>query len=199
LASNAILPTSPEKEFRMTVDWSMVSALAAVIAALAAIILVVAESRSTRLVAGIDVLMRQEHDYHRETSMLERRRAAAAALLDGHVVSELDDVLDFFEGLGCYLRKGVLDRDMVWSSFCVSSTGWWFAASSYIAQERRVDRSIYSFYAYLVDEMNKVERRERGGAFRGVVMSEDQIRRFLENELPSNDGGKVLAPLPQPR
>jgi hypothetical protein len=46
-------------------------------------------------------------------------------------------VLDFFEDLGLFLRRGYLDEELAWDTFGFYAVRWWAVCRGYILEERR--------------------------------------------------------------
>src|SRR5262249_293982 len=59
---------------------------------------------------------REFRDEFDSVGMQRRRMATASALLKG-TTPPTANVLDFFESLGNYVQKGVLDKEVVWNEF----------------------------------------------------------------------------------
>ena len=96
-------------------DYSALAAWAAVVAAAVAVYAIWAESRRSRFALGIDLFLRLEADF-RNDRMLTARRVASKALRSENP-SDADDVLDFFEMIGLLVRRGALDKHVVWHNF----------------------------------------------------------------------------------
>jgi hypothetical protein len=46
-------------------------------------------------------------------------------------------VLDFFEDIGLFLRRGYLDEELAWDTFGFYTVRWWAVCKGYILEERR--------------------------------------------------------------
>ncbi len=70
--------------------------------------------------------------------MLAQRKALAHGFLSAVPHDQIQEpVMNFFEDLGLFFRRGYLDKDLVWSTFGFYAVRWWAASYGYIAEERR--------------------------------------------------------------
>src|SRR4051794_33785726 len=117
----------------MSINWEMVSASSPVIAALAAVIAALAavvglwwQSKLTRFSVNLDNMMRLDAEGWNSDHMRKIRRKVAENYLNTkHIDDNIGEVLDFFQGLGLYLRRGALDTEMVWSNFEYWAIKYW--------------------------------------------------------------------------
>ena len=163
-------------------DWNAISAWAALLAALAAIIALYLQSRLARFAINLDMLWRFESQFRNDERMLKRRRSAAIALLNNENNSDVDEVLNFFEQLGLLMRKKAIDKEVVWYSFYNCAIGYWTAAKSYILQERSKDITIWIDYNYLYNELLKIEKKKTKKTLKQLEYSKEYIDEFLSDE-----------------
>lgn len=166
----------------MNIDWNLLSAWAALITAVAAIVALWLQGRWTRFSVSLDLLLRSEDQFRNNEKMLEKRRKAAQALLKGEIVTELDDVLDFFELVGLLMRRGALDEEMVWYSFYTRAIGYWTSAQKYISDVRSKDKTIWMDFEYLIMGLIAIEKRKTRRSHIEILPSEESLKKFLTDE-----------------
>ncbi len=96
-----------------------------------------------------------------------------------------EDVMNFFEMVGMFLRRGYLDEEMTWSSFGYHIIRWWGACEAYIKEERvlKNDSTLFIEFENLLDKMYEVEIKERHESMQKIIPSKTEIKEFLEEEL----------------
>lgn len=73
-----------------------------------------------------------------DPEMLRDRKELAKRFLSGRPPLDLQErVLDFFEDLGLFLRRGYLDEELAWSAFGFYGVRWWAICRGYILEERK--------------------------------------------------------------
>jgi hypothetical protein len=79
-------------------------------------------------------------------AMLRERSDLAAAYLSSRVPEIQERVLDFFEDLGLFVRRGYLDEERAWDTFGFYAVRWWATCKGYILQEREAqnDQTLFS-------------------------------------------------------
>jgi len=145
----------------LVVDWAAVSAWAAMVTAMGALIAIWLQNRSTAITRSIDVLLRFEDKFDSER-MKELRRKAAAGFLEGKFVNEAYYVLDFFEECGLLLRKKAIHEDVLFEGFFHSPLAYWFTSKKYVLEMRKENRELYDNFEYLVKRLLVYARKKRG-------------------------------------
>ena len=69
--------------------------------------------------------------------MLRDRKELAEHFLSGRSPEVQERVLDFFEDMGLFLRRGHLDEELAWSTFGFYAVRWWAICKGYILKERK--------------------------------------------------------------
>jgi hypothetical protein len=92
-------------------------------------------------------------------------------------------LMDFFESLGMYLRRGYIDLDLVWEHFCYYTIRWWGATQNIIFnwREEEKDKTLYANFQYLNDKLCKYEMKKRHMRQEEII-NDDIINQFLEEE-----------------
>jgi len=126
-----------------------------------------------------------EEKFEGQTLISERKKLAEQLLEQAQHEEIQESVMNFFESVGLLLRKGYLDKEMVWSGFAFYVIRWWSASKDYIFEERRIqnnDTTIFEDFQYLVDEIYKIEIKKRGLSRAELEPSQNDITRFLNAE-----------------
>jgi hypothetical protein len=115
---------------------AFVATLAAIVAALAAIWSVNTQNMVSRELATQQNFL-QFYEQWESDGMQERRAHLAAELLENPTPENIDDSpLVFLETLSNATKRGLLDRELVWTTFYVDVTSYWAAAEPYIQKTR---------------------------------------------------------------
>src|SRR5215831_8887190 len=93
-----------------------------------------------------------------------------------------EPVLNFFEDMDMLLRRGFLDRDMIWDTFSYYARMWWTACRDYIVTERANDNSLFSDFDWLVERISEDDALKLRKSRTEVEASPSQLRIFLEAE-----------------
>ena len=163
------------------IDYNAVSAYAAVAASLIAVAALLVESRRSRFSTGLDAMMKLDDTWSSDR-MRQTRKAAAQALRDGPS-DQIDDVLDFFEFLGYLVRRRAVDEFLVWHSYF-----YWFhryrtLAAGYSATQQQRDPSDWVDMLALHKKLVDIEKRESGYSDAGLVLSPEDAKRFIAEEI----------------
>src|SRR2546425_12201153 len=69
--------------------------------------------------------------------MIEARKGLASLFLSKAPHDQIEEtVMDFFEDMGLFLRRGYLDEELIWSTFGFYAVPWWAACRKYVLEER---------------------------------------------------------------
>jgi hypothetical protein len=88
-------------------------------------------------------------------------------------------VLDFFEDLGLFLRRGYLDEELAWDTFGFYAVRWWAVCRGYILEERRRQNDSTLFTDF--DELTKrfLARDAKAGL---TEATPSDLQQFLKDE-----------------
>lgn len=76
--------------------------------------------------------------------MLRDRKDLAEHFLSSRPLEVQERVLDFFEDMGLFLRRGYLDEELAWCTFGFYAVRWWTVCKGYISLIARRN-SFFSF------------------------------------------------------
>jgi hypothetical protein len=167
------------------IDYNAVSACAAVVAALTAIVAIIAEGRRSRFSVGLDAILKLDGMWSDKRMRQARKRAAQALLQDPNSdqFDDADEVLDFFESLGLLVRRETIDKYLAWHYFYRWIHGYTTLASQYIEEIRKDDFSIWADLVFLHQEVLKVERHQRRCSDEDLKLSQEEKKEFCELEI----------------
>ncbi|MEI6816968.1 MAG: hypothetical protein WCL14_10190 [Bacteroidota bacterium] len=157
---------------------SGISSLGALIAAFAGIL----QSCRLRVSLGIETLLKYEEKFD-SNEFKKLRSIAATSLLTRKPDDDIEDVLDFFETIGKLVSIKVLNKEMVWNTFYHWVVIYYQSSEEYINDKRKVKPVIYVEFVKLYKTLTAIERKEGIGNKEIIVLSEDELKKYLIDEL----------------
>jgi hypothetical protein len=136
--------------------------------------------RRARFNQSIDLLFKQESDFFGPTKKLQRSKAAYD-LLAGNSL-EAEPILDFFETMALLLRRGALDKEMVWHTFFYWIDHYYEAAKDVISKRQTQDPLVWKDFVEFARDLRRFQS-ERQGSPSYQPPSFEQVKIFLEEEL----------------
>ena len=136
--------------------------------------------KRARFNQSIALVFRLENDFFGSDKQLQRKKAARH-LLDGETL-EAEPILDFFETMALLLRKGALNKEMVWHTFFYWIDHYFQASENAIAARQQIDPLVWKDFTLFVAKLRKYQA-SRAGAIPYHPPSPEEVRRFLEEEL----------------
>jgi hypothetical protein len=114
-------------------------------------------------------------------SELRKQRSVLASYFIKNVQHDLvkEHVLEFFEDLGLFLRRGYLDEELVWSTFGYYAVRWWKAAYDYIDRER-TDKKDPEIFADFQELTKRFQARDLKKGLSDPTT--DDVNAFLNDE-----------------
>ncbi|MBW8878740.1 MAG: hypothetical protein JF614_27595 [Acidobacteria bacterium] len=161
------------------IDYQAVTAWVGLLAAVAAVVALIFESRRWRFSLGIDTLMKLRTQFHSED--MHKARSAAAKSIGAKTYSDTAEVLNFFETVGLLTRLGALDEHMVWHAFFYWIDGYCQAAKDDIEECRRDDPTSWADLMFIHRQVTRIEDRERRRAGAPAKRTPN-LERFLDDE-----------------
>jgi hypothetical protein len=129
---------------------------------------------------SIDLLFRLENDFFGPAKKLQRVKAASG-LLAGQSL-EAEPILDFFETMALLLRRGALDKEIVWHTFFYWIDHYYEATKDAIELRQTADPLVWNDLVAFVASLRKFQIA-RPGASPYHPPNAEQVARFLEEEL----------------
>lgn len=168
----------------MSVDYNAIMAWAAVVAVLIAVITIWTESRRSRFSIGVDLILRLDNDFN-SPHFKEIRKQVAVTCRSGDYSTgsnAIDSILDFFEGVAFFMKRGAVDKETVWHFFFTYMYRFWHFADKYIEKEREVDPTLWTACIDLYSQLLKIEKQERQRLGGNIDLSEEDLQKFLNEE-----------------
>ena len=172
------------------IEWAAVTAVAALVAALAAVATsallfwhVRQDTQRILFSSGIDSLWRLEEEW---SDLAEVRSAAATSLLNGQPSRDVEAILDFFDEVALLAQRGALDEEMVWYRFYVPMSTYWFASQDAVRKARAATPTMWQKLDGVMPRLMSIEAQRRGRGPDVVVPTAAQIHDFLTAEIDSN-------------
>ena len=129
---------------------------------------------------SIDLLFRLENDFFGPAKKVQRVKAARG-LRAGESL-EAEPILDFFETMALLLRRGALDKEIVWHTFFYWIDHYYEAARDIIATRQQQDPEVWKDLVIFVETLRKFQTRQAGkGTY--YPPTPDQVADFLAEEL----------------
>ncbi len=136
--------------------------------------------RRARFNQSIDLLFRLEADFF-GTAKKAQRVKAATDLLAGRS-SEAEPILDFFETMALLLRRGALDKEIVWHTFFYWIDHYYAAACEHIEQRQVAEPLVWKDLVSFVAKLRKFQASQSADK-RYTAPTPDEIADFLAEEL----------------
>ncbi len=135
--------------------------------------------RRARFNQSIDLLFRLENDFFGPAKRLQRVKASRD-LLSGRVL-EAEPILDFFETMALLLRRGALDKEIVWHTFFYWIDHYYEACNDFISERQLKDPLVWKDLTALVTSLRAFQA-EQVGSSSYKPPTPDQIAAFLAEE-----------------
>ena len=128
-----------------------------------------------------DLALKLLRDFETDSS-LELRSRVSDSLLKGLRLSEAEDLFDFFEQVGLFVRRGLLDDEIAYSFFFHWTNLYWVAGRQVVERKREGCASLWTDFEYLYNTLLKIEIKTDPKS-RFINMSPELIKASLEEEL----------------
>jgi hypothetical protein len=134
--------------------------------------------RRARFNQSIDLLFRLESDFFGPAKKLQRVKAASD-LLSGQFL-EAEPILDFFETMALLLRRGALDKEIVWHTFFYWIDHYYEATKDFIAARQRADPLVWKDLVSLISTLRAFQADQATVSYHPPTPEE--LTRFLKEE-----------------
>jgi hypothetical protein len=128
-----------------------------------------------------DLALKLAGDFDSEVSIARRGRVANA-FLNNLRIAEADDVFDFFEQIGFFVRKGIIEADVAHSFFFHWVNLYWNAGKRTIAEKRVESDGLWKDFEFLYQQLLNIEITTDPRS-RFINPSAEIIKKGLEEEL----------------
>lgn len=128
-----------------------------------------------------DLALKLGDNFDSEVSVARRGRVANA-FLNNLKIAEADDVFDFFEQVGFFVRKGLIEADVAHSFFFHWVNLYWIAGRETIREKRIECSGLWKDFEFLYEKLLKIEITTDPRS-RFINPSAELIKKSLEEEL----------------
>lgn len=129
---------------------------------------------------SVDLLFKLEADFFSSNAKKIQRARAGRDLAAGNPV-EAEPILDFFETMALLLKRGALDKEMVWHTFFYWIDHYYSALEPYIKERQRENPLVWKDLAELVSTVRTIQK-QRLQAVALPAVTQEEIARFLAEE-----------------
>ena len=128
---------------------------------------------------SIDLLFKLENDFFGPAKKLQR--AKAAINLQNGSYSEAEPILDFFETIALLVRRGALDKEIVWHTFYYWIDHYYAATHTHIESRQKADPLVWKDLVPFVAALRDMQRKQLiSSSLRPLTA--DEIAAFLAEE-----------------
>ncbi len=160
----------------------------ALLALIVSIITLICQTRLSVRQSRVEFLLKVTDDFDSDR-MQEARASAAQTILksqDGEKVdmSEVDDVLDFFETVALLVRRKALIEEFVWHSFSYWMRRYFFLCKDYIltVQKKPDERSRWEDIVWLNPRLLRIEKEKNRCSDNDMKLTKEDLNNFLRDE-----------------
>lgn len=167
-------------------DWTAIGAVGTALAIIPASFAIYVQFRQAKLIHAHETLL-QMHERWASEEFMQLRAEAARALLDGRdLEADEFEVANFFETMGLLLRRGALDKQLVWSEFAYDilryHRGYCMNKNQLqLVRDEEGDSNYYCEFEYLHEKVLSFDARRRADR-RRVALADSTVRDYLEGE-----------------
>jgi hypothetical protein len=122
------------------------------------------------------------HDRFDSPTLKEIRKKATNTLLAGKRSADVDDLFDFFETIGFYVDRGLLDERIAHTLFFHWVNLYWVAGKDQIKNNQAASVGIWIYFGKLYDRLMAIEIADDPKS-RDINPSDERIRQLLQYEL----------------
>ena len=101
-------------------------------------------------------------------------------------MAESEEVLDFFETIGLFMKSGALNEEIAYSFFFHWINLYWNAAQRHIQTRRKENNTAWQDFEYAYKKVITLERR-KDKASADLVLLADRMKRYLGEEIPDSE------------
>jgi hypothetical protein len=128
-----------------------------------------------------DLVLKFVHEFESDVSVARRGRVAEA-FLKNLKIAEADDLFDFFESVGLFVRKGLIEADVAHSFLFHWVNLYWVAGKQLIEEKRAECEGLWKDFEYLYQQTLQIEI-DTAPRSRFINPTPELLRASLEEEL----------------
>lgn len=168
---------------------SIVTIVLSALGVTVALIAVFTQARQNNITLGTTILRDLEKDFHWSEEMRSRRLAAATYLFhqkeNDIPPSQVGDILDFFDIVGLYHNKHIIDTEMTWVAFYYWIGYYWQLLKVNADYFENIAGGItyYENFRLLYTKLTKYGRKRKRLPLEEEYFTRDRLYAFLEEEI----------------
>ena len=110
------------------------------------------------------------------------RSKAAHALLAKQNEGEAEDVFDFFDSVGLFVRLGALKEEIAYAVFFHWINLYWRAGKNHIGAKQKDTASVWKDFELLYHQVSEIEKQKHADS-EDLKMTEDRLHSQLQDEV----------------
>jgi hypothetical protein len=160
--------------------WESITAVGTMALAGVALLAWYSQNKSFKLTLGADLLMKLDERFQKP-NFKQSRAEAASSLRDHDDEGRAEDVFDFFDTMGLFVRRGALDKEFVHNAFFHWINLYWVAGRDHIRRRQSVSKELWCDFEYLYRKVLEIEKR-RDPRSKDIELSQSSLEDYLANE-----------------
>jgi hypothetical protein len=163
--------------------------LIAILGLIASIMTLIVQTRLALRQSRVELLLKVNDDFDAD-QMQEARATAAKTILKSRAgdkvdMSDVDDVLDFFETVALLVRRKALIEEFVWHSFLYWMRRYFLLCKDYIdtIQKKPDERSRWEDMVWLYPRLLRIEKEKNNCSDADLKLSQEDLDNFLKEEV----------------
>lgn len=160
-------------------NWWLV--LCALVGVVVAVVTLLRQTKSFKLTIGADLAMKLDERFN-ENQLLADRVNAAKALKSHANVKDAENVFDFFDTIGLFVRLKALDPEIAHSLFFHWVNLYWTTGKEYITAKQETAKLKWEDFARLYEATRRVEK-ERDACSEDLDLTPERITEYLDDEI----------------
>jgi len=176
-------------EEKILMDFGMIAAISAVVGVVIAILALIKQSKDAHISLGIQLLHdldkqfggEEMKQFRRDIANLCIKREEGVEISAFEICQNASDVSNFFEKIGLFLKRDILDLEFTWNYYAMYSICYWEVLEKDINELRKLqnDNTPWEGFEYLYKQMKKHDRKLK---IRTGKVPRDLIQLFLTSE-----------------
>ena len=173
-----------------SVLFAAISAYASLGAVACALLVVWLQNRSARRLLGFQLFAQMATQYDSQEMQRVRSRLADTLLADKAPLQIDETLLVHYENLALLVRRGLIDRQLVWNLYSYDAPRYWLASRDYVqvARKKYSEPSLFEEFEGLAKWFRSSKRSPLGTPLGSREITPDNLLEFLRSE--SNLGVK---------
>lgn len=170
-------------------DFEVIASIAAVAGVMTAVFTLVKQSKDAHISLGIQLLRdldkqfesEEMKEHRRDVANLFIKRGKGVEILSFEMCHVANDISNFFEKVGLFLKRDILDLEFTWNFYALYAIGYWEILEKDIIELRKLqdDDTSWEMFEYLYKQVKKYDRKLKICSGKVPI---DLIQLFLNSE-----------------